>query len=56
VNKSGSDQFTESDGDRLKPISLNPLDLETALAAAIATGPITDPALRSSRKKKRRED
>jgi hypothetical protein len=32
-------------------ISLAPLDIEAALAAAIATGPITDPNLRASKKK-----
>jgi hypothetical protein len=36
----------------LKPLSLSPLTTEEAIRAAIATGPITDPELRSSRKKK----
>jgi len=52
VNKSDPDQFTEP-SQRMGPISLAPLSIETALAAALATGPITDPKLRLSGKKKR---
>ena len=35
----------------LEPLSLAPLSVEDALRATFATGPITDPALPSSRKK-----
>jgi hypothetical protein len=35
----------------LAPISLSGLDLETAIKAAISTGPITDPKLKKRRRK-----
>jgi hypothetical protein len=37
------------------PLSLNPLTLEGALKAAIATGPITDSKLKKPKKRRKKQ-